>query len=197
MLETASAHRSRYLENRHLALALFAEQGYGQVSMRDLAAQMGIKAGSIYHHVESKEAMLFEFIEELYERLLDNAVLIARRHKEPAACLAALIDAHLALHEPMGLHFRLAELEARCLSGERLEQARALRLAYEETLLEPLQRLADQPMDAAGRGAVASIVSLLNQLPTWLDASGLAADQGRELMTRMILGTVRGALHLP
>lgn len=197
MLEATSARPSRYLENRHLALALFAEQGYGQVSMRDLAAQLGIKAGSIYHHVESKEALLFEFIEELYEQLLDNADLAARCHAEPAARLAALIDAHLALHEPMGLHFRLAELEARCLSGDRLEQARDLRLTYERALLEPLQQLAGQPLDAAGRGAVASIVSLLNQLPAWLDAGGLPAGQGRELMTRMILGTVRGVLRLP
>ncbi|QEY62670.1 TetR/AcrR family transcriptional regulator [Metapseudomonas lalkuanensis] len=197
MLDATTAHRSRYMENRHLALALFAEQGYGQVSMRDLAAQLGIKAGSIYHHVESKEALLFEFIEELYEQLLENADLAARVHREPAARLAALIDAHLALHEPMGLHFRLAELEARCLSGERLEQARDLRAAYAEALLEPLQELAGQPLDAAGRGAVAGIVSLLNQLPAWLDASGLPTEQGRELMQRMILGTVRGALRLP
>ncbi|MDH4563667.1 TetR/AcrR family transcriptional regulator [Pseudomonas sp. BN411] len=197
MLDATTARRSRYMENRHLALALFAEQGYGQVSMRDLAAQLGIKAGSIYHHVESKEALLFEFIEELYEQLLENADLAARVHREPAARLAALIDAHLALHEPMGLHFRLAELEARCLSGERLEQARDLRAAYEEALLEPLQELADQPLDAAGRGAVAGIVSLLNQLPAWLDASGLPTEQGQELMQRMILGTVRGALRLP
>ncbi|MDH4872171.1 TetR/AcrR family transcriptional regulator [Pseudomonas sp. BN515] len=197
MLDATTARRSRYMENRHLALALFAEQGYGQVSMRDLAAQLGIKAGSIYHHVESKEALLFEFIEELYEQLLENADLAARVHREPAARLAALIDAHLALHEPMGLHFRLAELEARCLSGERLEQARDLRAAYEEALLEPLQELAAQPLDAAGRGAVAGIVSLLNQLPAWLDASGLPTEQGQELMQRMILGTVRGALRLP
>ncbi|MNQ59064.1 hypothetical protein D3C85_732850 [compost metagenome] len=147
--------------------------------------------------MESKEALLFEFIEELYEQLLDSAALAARRHAEPAARLAALIDAHLALHESMGLHFRLAELETRCLSGDRLEQARDLRLAYERALLDPLQRLAGQPLDAAGRGAVASIVSLLNQLPAWLDAGGLPAVQGRELMTRMILGTVRGALRLP
>ncbi|MDH4584419.1 TetR/AcrR family transcriptional regulator [Pseudomonas sp. BN415] len=197
MLDATTARRSRYLENRHLALALFAKQGYGQVSMRDLAAQLGIKAGSIYHHVESKEALLFEFIEELYEQLLDNAALATRRHRDPATCLAALIDAHLALHQPMGLHFRLAELEARCLSGERLEQARALRQAYEAALLEPLQQLAGQPLDAAGRGAVAGIVSLLNQLPAWLDASGLPAEQGLELMKRMVLGSVRGAMRLP
>lgn len=197
MLDAITARRSRYLENRHLALALFAEQGYGQVSMRDLAAQLGIKAGSIYHHVESKEALLFEFIEELYEQLLDNADLAARHHRDPAACLAALIDAHLALHESMGLHFRLAELEARCLSGERLEQARELRQAYEDALLQPLAQLAGHTLDAAGRGAVAGIVSLLNQLPAWLDASGLPCGQGQELMKRMIFGTVRGALRLP
>lgn len=197
MLEASSVRPSRYLENRHLALALFAEQGYAQVSMRDLATQLGIRVGSIYHHVESKEALLFEFIEELYEQLLDNAALATRRHAEPSARLAALIDSHLALHEPMGPHFRLAEVESRCLSGERLERVRALRLAYEQVLLEPLQQLAGTPLDCAGRGAVASIVSLLNQLPTWLDASGLSGGQGRELMTRMILGTLRGALRLP
>ncbi|BAN48086.1 putative TetR family transcriptional regulator [Metapseudomonas resinovorans NBRC 106553] len=191
-----TVHRSRYLENRHLALALFAEQGYGQVSMRDLAMQLGIKAGSIYHHVESKEALLFEFIEELYEQLLHNAALIARHNAEPTQRLAALIDAHLDLHGDMGLHFRLAEQEARCLSGERLEQALALRQAYEDTLLEPLQKLASEPLDAGGKAAVASVVSLLNQLPRWMDASKLPAEQGRELMTRMIRGTLRGALRL-
>ncbi|MNF07513.1 hypothetical protein D3C80_2077060 [compost metagenome] len=71
-----------------------------------------------------------------------------------------------------------------------------MRQAYEDTLLEPLQKLAHEPLDAGGKAAVASVVSLLNQLPRWMDASKLPAEQGRELMTRMIRGTLRGALRL-
>lgn len=37
---------------------LFAEKGYGNVSMREIANKVGIKASSLYKHYESKEALL-------------------------------------------------------------------------------------------------------------------------------------------
>ena len=54
----------RYQDAQRAALELFAERGFSRVGMRDLAAHMGIAAGSLYNHNESKEALLFEFIEE-------------------------------------------------------------------------------------------------------------------------------------
>ncbi|QXI35849.1 TetR/AcrR family transcriptional regulator [Pseudomonas promysalinigenes] len=56
---------SRALLVREKAVELFAAQGFGQVSMRDLASHSGIQAGSIYHHFESKESLLFEIAETL------------------------------------------------------------------------------------------------------------------------------------
>ncbi|RMH81683.1 TetR/AcrR family transcriptional regulator, partial [Pseudomonas sp. AOB-7] len=50
---------------RGKALALFAERGFAQVGMRELALHLGMAAGSLYHHFESKEQLLFELIEEL------------------------------------------------------------------------------------------------------------------------------------
>lgn len=94
--------------------------------MRDLATYIGIKAGSIYNHVESKEALLFELIEELYKKLLHGANLVSRREAPPAARLLGLLEAHLQLHESMGAHFRLAEYDLQCLSSE--QQARILTL---------------------------------------------------------------------
>ena len=67
----ASACAETRLETlRGKALVLFAERGFAQVGMRELALHLGMAAGSLYHHFESKEQLLFELIEELYEELL-------------------------------------------------------------------------------------------------------------------------------
>jgi|GEM_PF-3144821 len=41
-----------------VAAKMFAEQGYNNVSLRQIAAEVGIKAASIYYHYLSKEDML-------------------------------------------------------------------------------------------------------------------------------------------
>ena len=43
-----------------IAARLFREQGYGSVSLRKIAEAAGIKAGSIYYHFGSKEALVME-----------------------------------------------------------------------------------------------------------------------------------------
>ena len=39
-------------------LTLFSEKGFEGVSMRDIAAAVGIKAASIYNHFKNKEEIL-------------------------------------------------------------------------------------------------------------------------------------------
>ncbi|HKS14346.1 MAG TPA: TetR/AcrR family transcriptional regulator [Pseudomonas sp.] len=65
---TSSPHaRDRLLE---AATTLFALHGYQAVSLRDLAAHLGLQAGSLYHHIESKQGLLFELIESSLTDLL-------------------------------------------------------------------------------------------------------------------------------
>ncbi len=47
------------------ALRLFSDKGYAAVSMRDIAAAVGIRASSIYHHFSGKQ--------ELFEALVQRA----------------------------------------------------------------------------------------------------------------------------
>jgi AcrR family transcriptional regulator len=51
------------------AAGLFAEDGYRNSSMREVAAASGILAGSLYHHFPSKEAIAIELVEEFHADL--------------------------------------------------------------------------------------------------------------------------------
>ena len=103
MPKTCAERCADYEDRRDKALELFAAKGFGQVSMRELAAHVGLTAGSLYHHFPSKQHLLFDLIEELFEELL--ATLNPGRGKVPAGRLSAVIRAHWALHDERSLQF--------------------------------------------------------------------------------------------
>ena len=44
------------------ALRLFARYGYAAVSMRQIAAQVGVQAGALYRYTPDKQSLLFELM---------------------------------------------------------------------------------------------------------------------------------------
>ncbi|NPC98644.1 TetR/AcrR family transcriptional regulator [Nocardioides sp. zg-DK7169] len=52
-----------------IAAQLFATRGYSQTTVRDIADEAGILSGSLYHHFDSKEAMLGEILQGFLEGL--------------------------------------------------------------------------------------------------------------------------------
>jgi AcrR family transcriptional regulator len=186
---------TRYLETRHKAVELFARHGFSRVSMRDLATCLGITAGSLYNHIDSKEALLFELIEELYEALLDGASLVTRRKSAPTARLHSLLEAHLRLHERMAAHFRLAEYDLHCLSSEQQASILTLRQRYEKQLVEAIEQLTGKPAGATLCATMSGIVSLLNQLPAWVGKSQAGIGARRKLLHEMVMSTLLGALR--
>jgi AcrR family transcriptional regulator len=56
---------------------LFAEIGYGRITMRQLAQKLGISTGTLYHYFPSKEAMFLQLVEELIQRDITNFLIQA------------------------------------------------------------------------------------------------------------------------
>lgn len=52
------------------AAALFVKQGYGGTSIRDIAQQVGLLAGSVYHHFPSKEDLFVAIHREGFRQLV-------------------------------------------------------------------------------------------------------------------------------
>jgi len=66
-LHAVPSARDRLFE---VALELFATRGYQAIGLRDLAGELGLRAGSLYNHIESKQSLLFELIEGALSDLL-------------------------------------------------------------------------------------------------------------------------------
>jgi AcrR family transcriptional regulator len=88
---------SRRLVLDHAA-RLFREQGYAAVSMRDIAAACGIKAGSLYYHFPSKEQIVTEVLDtgvETVSAQVRQAVAALPDQAAFADRLRAAVGAHL------------------------------------------------------------------------------------------------------
>jgi AcrR family transcriptional regulator len=56
---------------------IFAEIGYGKITMRQLAQKLGISTGTLYHYFPRKEAMFLQLVEELVQRDITNFLIHA------------------------------------------------------------------------------------------------------------------------
>ncbi|WP_295488288.1 TetR/AcrR family transcriptional regulator [uncultured Pseudomonas sp.] len=174
-------------------MALFAEKGFGQVSMRELAAHVGLTAGSLYHHFPSKQDLLYDLIEELYEELLATLDQGRRAQAGGKPTLPQLIAAHWQLQAERPLQLRLAERDFCCLSPAQQMHLKALRQEYERGLVQlvaPGARQRSEIQAVAGH----MLSSLLNQLPGVLQDRGVPEPQGVVLVERLLAGALERAL---
>jgi len=58
-------HDQRRADILSRALSLFAQEGFGRVSMRALAAHLGVSTGVLYHYFEGKEALFAAMLRHL------------------------------------------------------------------------------------------------------------------------------------
>ena len=90
--ETRSDNRLNLLD---AAAHRFCARGYDGTSMRDIAADVGIKAGSIYYHFKSKNELLVAVHEEGIRRITSLVLAAIETAESPRDRLQAAMIAHL------------------------------------------------------------------------------------------------------
>lgn len=86
-------HDSYREELLQQAFALLARQGYGQVTMRQVAGDLGVSTGTLYHYFPSKEALF----EQAVIRVVDRDLAAWEESIDPQASLDAKLRALFAL----------------------------------------------------------------------------------------------------
>lgn len=81
------------------AAALFASKGVAATTVREIADEAGILSGSLYHHFESKEAMVDEIVRSYLEDLHTRYKAVLDGDTDPRTRLHDLIVASLEVVE--------------------------------------------------------------------------------------------------
>lgn len=119
---------------RQAGLELIFEHGYEGMSLRDLAQRVGLQPGSLYNHIATKQALLFDLVREHMNTLtaaLDQALAGI---EGPLARLDAFLAFHLRYHLTRKVEVFVNNSELRSLEPANHAAIMALRQGYEQRL---------------------------------------------------------------
>ncbi|MEJ1158086.1 TetR/AcrR family transcriptional regulator [Prosthecomicrobium sp. N25] len=119
---------------REAGLRLIYEHGYEAMSLRQLGQEVGLQSGSLYNHIASKQALLFEIVLAHMEDLTAHAQAALAGLTDPVDRLRAFCRLHLAYHMTRRAEVVVANMELRSLEPENRARIVALRDGYEARL---------------------------------------------------------------
>lgn len=159
---------------REAGLQLIYERGYEAMSLRDLATRVGLQPGSLYNHIATKEALLFDLIHEHMVTLLARVDAELDGIDDPTGRLEAFIAFHLAYHIERKREVFIGSAELRSLGRRHRKHIVDLRRAYEDRLVSILERGVAKKQFRLGdiRIAAYAILAMLTGICTWYDPKG-------------------------
>ncbi len=157
------------------AASLFATQGYGATSTREIAAALGIQKASLYYHIGSKEELLYGVCKSSLEQIRGDVGAALAGVEDPLERIRAMICAHVeSLLRDQEKH-SVAVGEMHLLSEERLAQVRSLRDAHENLVRSVLQEAQSAGLlrqDIHVKYLCLSLLGLINRVEVWYRRGG-------------------------
>ncbi|MDA4848189.1 TetR/AcrR family transcriptional regulator [Hoeflea poritis] len=184
-----SASRREILD---AAARLFLKNGYGDTSLRELANEVGMKAGSLYYHFASKEQLATEVlgigvkgVAEAVSARLDDAGGGASPSQRVSIAIRAHLDAILNDSGYTSAHIRCFPYTPANVQA----QLRAVRRDYEDIwtgLIDDL--LGPRRNEDDARYLRLAVLGALNWSLEWFDPERDSAETFAATVERLILG---------
>ena len=179
---------------REAAQLLFARHGFAAVSMRQIAAEVGVQVGALYNYTADKQSLLYELMSAHLDDLL-SALDAEPLPSDPLAALEAFTRFHIRFHADRPEAVFIAYMELRNLTEENFAAVEALRRRYEDRLTAILsagQATGDFRITEP-RIATMAVIAMLTGVNTWFRQSGrlsLAEIEGIywEMVRRVAVG---------
>lgn len=152
---------------------LFARNGYHATGVQEISETVGLGRGALYHHIGSKERLLYVISMSLVEEMLERATQVLALDLSPETKIRALgreLLGNLAEHRS---GWRVSLYESQALSQPLRDDVLRARDQYEQlwsaVLAEGAQQGVFRPVSPL---VLRGILGLLNSTFLWLDPQG-------------------------
>ena len=158
------------------ASLLFAERGYAQTSIQDIADKVGVLKGSLYYYVQSKEELLYQLLVRNHESLYAHVVVQApQEHSTALEAVHSFVRRHV---DYVLAHAELSALyvqESAALQQDKrwVSDLRRLRRRHEDALCALLSAAveAGEAVDEDVVMTARAILSMANATYRWQRSS--------------------------
>lgn len=138
----------KYAQKKVLAIeaaaAVFAAKGFHGASTQDIAAEMGIKQGSLYYYFKSKEQALQQVCEYGFDHYVSRMEKICAKSQPFEAKLLAIVTSHLASYRQKNNALKVHNDQRLYLPKERRESLKELGTRYRRLLEATLREGIEQ-----------------------------------------------------
>lgn len=158
---------------RDAALTLFARHGFAAVSMRRIAAEVGVQAGALYNYTPDKQTLLFDLMRSHMEDLLAAWDLQAPTG-DALAALEAFTRFHIRFNTQRADAVFVSYMELRNLTPANFAVIEQLRRDYETRLEAILRRGVQERVMTVAEPRIASmaLIAMLTGINTWFRDEG-------------------------
>lgn len=178
----------------NVATHLFGKKGFNGTSMRDIGNAVGLLPGSLYAHIENKEALLLEIVADGIGRFISAVEPFSKASGDPIDRLRKMIVAHVEVVADNPERSQVVFHQWRFLGEANMPEAIERRRKYEACFIEAVEegvKTGQVRSDINLRIAVLTILGALNWTPEWFSPGGkLNAVQIGDLMADALLGGI-------
>ena len=176
------------------AIDLFHERGYEAATLRQLAAILGVQAGSLYNYVSSKQELLYTIVRTIMERLIEGSEEVVGQHDNPVEQLQHLVRHTVIFHATHTKEVFIGNHELRSLEPGNRAAILSLRDRFERIYQDVLREGMERGLFAAADVKVVSfaLLGMCTGVSSWyrpggrMDAPAIAALYA-SLAVRMVV----------
>lgn len=143
MTGTTTAGEKTARAIREKATELIFLHGFEATSLRQIAASVGVKVGSLYNHINGKEDLLLQIMGSTMDELMVAQEAALAREVDVIDKIIVLLEVHIRFHAEHAQVVFIGNSEIRSLSGESRSKITNRRREYQkmiEGLLEDAHR---------------------------------------------------------
>ena len=183
------------------AATLFWSKGYAATTTREIAAVLGVRKASLYHHVRRKEDLLYDICVASLEHIRQAVQSAVSAVDDPLERVRVLVRAHVTamlVHQDM--HSTMLT-ELRALSAQRRDEIVKLRDGYERVvrrILADAQQAGMLRADVPAKYLCLSLLDQLNWAIFWFNREGeLSSETLADVLTTIYMNGVIEPLLRP